>query len=122
MWRPDSLGRMRGARVAALAAVLVAATGCTATTQPTPTPVPTAVPTLRPTAVPTPTLVPTLAPTAMPFPDQTGDPLAPGVYDSSPPFALHFTFEIPDEGWHAAHIHDEFFDVMRFDGDSPTIP
>jgi hypothetical protein len=48
--------------------------------------------------------------------------LEPGVYDASPPFAVDFTFRIPDEGWESAHMHEEFFDVMRFDGPDPAVP
>jgi len=58
----------------------------------------------------------------MTFPDLSGEALVPGTYQASPPFAIHFTFEIPDEGWSSAHIHDEFFDVMRLDGPEPNIP
>jgi hypothetical protein len=57
-----------------------------------------------------------------PFPSQSQQDLQPGIYDSNPPFAVEFLFRIPDDGWQSAHIHEEFFDVMRFDGASPTIP
>ena len=58
----------------------------------------------------------------MTFPELSGEELVPGTYQASPPFAIHFTFEIPDEGWSSAHIHDDFFDVMRLDGPEPNIP
>jgi len=48
--------------------------------------------------------------------------MPPGRYDSSPPFDMAFTFEIPADGWNAAHIHSDFFDVMRFDGADPIAP
>ena len=60
--------------------------------------------------------------TLLPFPAMSEVELVPGRYDSSPPFDYDFTFAIPEPGWHTAHIHGEFFDVMRFDGPDPRNP
>src|SRR5688572_22557804 len=110
---------MRGRRSALLVVALAAvAFACTSA----PTPTQTAPPT--PTASPTPTESPESIPepTVLSFPSAGEQDLTRGLYDSSPPFAVEFTFLIPDEGWSSAHIHDEFFDVMRLDGPEPNIP
>jgi hypothetical protein len=65
---------------------------------------------------------PSPRPTVLAFPSQGELAMAPGRYDSSPPFVIEFTFRLPDEGWHSAHLHGEFFDVMRFDGPDPRVP
>ena len=75
-----------------------------------------------PSVFPATTAPQTVAPTVRAFPTASMEDLAPGRYDSSPPFDLVFTFEISDEGWHSAHMHDDFFDVMRFDGPDPVAP
>jgi len=76
-------------------------------------------PTPNATAMPTPW--PSPAETVNAFPT-THQELAVGRYDSSPPFKIPFTFEIPAAGWNTAHIHDDFLDVMRFDGQDPVAP
>lgn len=96
------------------------AVGCAS--EPPPSPSPTLAPARTPTSAPGATVAPTPRPTPLAFPEVSGVALAPGVYDGSPPFAIDFTFEIPDEGWSSAHIHDEFLDVMRLDGPEPNIP
>jgi hypothetical protein len=104
----------------ALATCVVAA--CSPGTVPTPsgTPAQTAVaPPSEPTSPP---MSPSAEPTARAFPTTSEVELAPGRYDSSPPFDFSFTFAIPEPGWNSAHIHGEFFDVMRFDGPEPRIP
>jgi hypothetical protein len=107
-----------GVAAAALAGTLLS--GCAATTNPTPGS-PTASPVLV-TPSPVATDAPTPKPTILAFPTVSEVDLAPGRYDSSPPFDLAFSFEIPEDGWHSAHIHGEFFDVMRFDGADPRAP
>ena len=99
---------------------LAFASGCTAAPQASPTPTPLSPVTPAPTRQATPQ--PTPQPSPLSFPELSGEALDPGRYDASPPFAIKFTFEIPDDGWSSAHIHDEFFDVMRFDGPDPNIP
>jgi hypothetical protein len=71
-----------------------------------------------------PTTPGTPAPTPSPlaFPTTSEVELMPGRYSSSPPFDIEFTFEIPGPGWFSAHIHGEFFDVMRFEGTDQRSP
>lgn len=38
------------------------------------------------------------------------------TYWSSPPFRIPFAITITEPGWYSAHLHDDFFDFMRFDG------
>jgi hypothetical protein len=57
---------------------------------------------------------------ARPFPTRSGEMLAIGRYDSSPPFDLALTFAINEDGWESLHLIGEFFDVARFDGVSRT--
>ena len=108
-----------------LAAAIVLG-GCTQATAPSARPTATALPT--PTAVPTPSPTPTpipvtpAPPTPMAFPRLSEVDLMPGRYSSSPPFDIPFTFEIPDVGWVSAHLHGEFFDVMRLDDANPGVP
>jgi hypothetical protein len=67
-----------------------------------------------------PAAAPTLsAPAASPlaFPTTTGEVLAAGRYASSPPFDIPFTFEVPAGGWESMHLHGEFFDLGRFEGE-----
>ena len=52
----------------------------------------------------------------MPFPTTSGEALATGRYDGSPPFDLALTFAINEDGWESLHLIGEFFDVARFDG------
>ena len=79
-------------------------------------------PTIRPaTATPSPS-PPAPTPSPRPFPTTSGMELEPGRYSSSPPFDFAFTFEIPAPGWSSAHIHGEFFDVMRFEGTDQRSP
>ncbi len=105
-----------------LALSFICACGTSASASPD-TETPTAVPTTT-VAPPSPTPTPAITPAATirAFPSVSEQDLVPGRYDSSPPFDLAFTFEIPDEGWNSAHIHDDFFDVMRFDGPDPVAP
>jgi hypothetical protein len=107
-----------GVATAALAGTLLS--GCAATTNPTPGSAGTSL--ALPTPSPVPTTAPTAAPTILAFPTVSEVGLAPGRYESSPPFDAAFTFVVPDEGWHSAHLHGEFFDVMRFDGPDPRAP
>ena len=58
----------------------------------------------------------------MPFPSHSEVALQPGRYTSSPPFDIPFTFAIPNSGWESAHLHGEFFDVVRLDGPNPGQP
>ena len=51
------------------------------------------------------------------FPTTTGEVLVPGRYDSQPPFNIPFTFEAPAGGWESMHLHGEFFDLGRFEGE-----
>jgi hypothetical protein len=109
-------------------AILVAAflaAGCGGATSPSPTqpwtPAPALTPTAAPPATPAPTAVPTPAESINAFPP-TQQELDLGRYDSSPPFDVEFTFEIPAAGWNTAHMHHDFFDVMRFDGPDPVSP
>jgi hypothetical protein len=51
------------------------------------------------------------------FPTTTGEVLVPGRYDSQPPFNIPFTFAVPAGGWESMHIHGEFFDLGRFEGE-----
>jgi hypothetical protein len=67
-----------------------------------------------PVTTPAATLTPS-APAA--FPTTTGEVLVPGRYDSRPPFNIPFTFEAPAGGWESMHIHGEFFDFGRFEGE-----
>jgi hypothetical protein len=101
----------------ALTAMLLS--GCAATANPTPGSPASSV---RPTPSPLPTPSSTPAPTILAFPTVSDVDLEPVRYNSSPPFDLSFTFEIPEDGWHSAHIHHDFFDVMRFDGPDPIAP
>jgi hypothetical protein len=91
---------------AAFVALLVVA--CAA-----PAPTPTATPTVAPT--PTPTAAP-----ALDFPDLSEQPLAQGRYDSQPPFGLAFTFEVIGDDWVSAHLHEEFFDIMKLEEGSTS--
>jgi hypothetical protein len=68
------------------------------------------------------TAAPTSTPSAPPpsplaFPTTTGEVLVPGRYDSQPPFNIPFTFEAPAGGWESMHLHGEFFDLGRFEGE-----
>ena len=67
-----------------------------------------------PATTPTPS-----APPAPPlaFPTSQGHVLEPGRYDSQPPFNIPFTFEAPAGGWESMHVHGEFFDLGRFEGE-----
>ena len=67
-------------------------------------------PATTPAATPTPS-----APAA--FPTTTGEVLVPGRYDSQPPFNIPFTFAVPAGGWESMHLHGEFFDIGRFEGE-----
>jgi hypothetical protein len=112
-----SLGRLPFTIAAAFAVVACAAPGPTA--RPVPTTTLAATPT--PTVAPMPS--PTAAPTALAFPDLSEVALqAGGLYSSAPPFDISFTFVVPDDGWWSAHLHGEFFDVMRFDVEGSTSP
>jgi hypothetical protein len=80
----------------ALVALLI---GCGSSAGSTPLPTATAIPSPRlPTGAPTqgPTTAPTTPPTpvVLVFPDLSEVALAPGRYDSSPPFDIDFTFEL----------------------------
>ena len=123
-----------GAQALAIALVAFVTTACAAApAAPSPTlgraaspsASPAAPVTLRPTLAVTlgPTTAPTTAPTAMEFPIVSDIELEPGRYSSSPPFDLAFTFEVPaDEGWHSAHLHGEFLDIIRFDDTGSRVP
>ena len=69
-------------------------------------------------ATPAPTPTP-IAPPASPlaFPSTTGEVLVQGRYDSQPPFNIPFTFDVPAGGWELMHLHGEFFDLGRFEGE-----
>ena len=68
-----------------------------------------------PAATPLPTASPTLpAPSPAAFPTTSGEELTAGRYDSSPPFDIPFTFDVPAGGWESMHLHGEFFDIGRF--------
>ena len=86
---------MPAALIAVLASVVLACAPAPATT---------------PSATPSPS-----APAA--FPATTGEVLVPGRYDSQPPFNIPFTFEAPAGGWESMHLHGEFFDIGRFEGE-----
>ena len=60
------------------------------------------------------------APAASPFtfPSTTGEVLVKGRYGSQPPFNIPFTFEAPAGGWESMHLHGEFFDLGRFEGEA----
>jgi len=109
---------------ASLLGVAFLALGCGGATQ-TPTPAPTAhtTPTASPPATVTPaqTPSPSAAASANALPAAQHE-LALGRYNSSPPFDSQFTFAIPAEGWNTAHMHSDFFDVMRFDSPDPIAP
>lgn len=47
------------------------------------------------------------------FPNRSEVALEPGLYRSSPPFDIPFTFRLPETGWETGHLHGEFFDVLR---------
>ena len=57
---------------------------------------------------------PSGAPAALPT--AFGVDLAPGLYGSSPPLDLAFTFELDAPGWQTGHLDAEVFDIIRFDG------
>ena len=67
-----------------------------------------------PASTPTPS-APPVPPLA--FPTSQGHVLEPGRYDSQPPFNIPFTFEAPAGGWESMHVHGEFFDLGRFEGE-----
>jgi hypothetical protein len=45
-----------------------------------------------------------------------GVDLVPGTYFSSPPFVMPFTLEVTEQDWQSGHLHEEFFDLVRWDG------
>ena len=55
------------------------------------------------------------------WPQASGIDLEPGRYASSPPFDVAFTFEVSEDGWESAHLHGEFFDLIR-DVDPDGLP
>lgn len=99
--------------------MLLVACGSTASPSPTVTTTP-----FPPPTAPTPTVapVPTPAATVLAFPHLSEVALAAGRYDSSPPFDIPFTFVLFEEGWESAHLHGEFFDVMKLNGPDPVGP
>jgi len=50
------------------------------------------------------------------WPTQATIELEAARYFSAPPFSIPFTVEVPEAGWYSGHLHEEFFDLMRFDG------
>ena len=54
---------------------------------------------------------------AVDFPSTGGEVLVAGRYDSHPPFNIRFTFDVPAGGWESMHLHGEFFDLGRFEGE-----
>ena len=109
-------------RVLAVLLVGVLILGACSAETPTISP-PTATPTSARPATPTPSpSAPTPSASPRAFPTTSGVELAPGRFSSSPPFDFAFTFEIPEPGWFSAHIHGEFFDVMRFEGTDQRSP
>ena len=109
-------------RVLAVFVVGVVCLGACSAVAPTISPL-TATPTPARQAIATPARsAPALTPSARAFPTTSEVELEPGRYSSSPPFEFAFTFEIPAPGWFSAHIHTEFFDVMRFEGTDQRSP
>ena len=102
--------------VLACLAVLVAACGdgspgaSGASTTPAPTSAATLETSLAPSAEP-----PIGSPTTgvQRWPQASGIDLERGRYASSPPFDVAFTFEVTEVGWESAHLHGEFFDLIR---------
>ncbi len=79
------------------------------------------------TATATPSATPASSPSAsfggaLPFPTRPAAALEHARYSSAPPFDIAFTFETPGEGWESLHLLGEFFDAVRFDGETRTGP
>ena len=91
---------VRHVPVALIIMLAVAVVGCAPAAAPAVTP--------EPSASPAP---------AIAFPTTTGEVLVPGRYDSQPPFNIPFTFDVPAGGWESMHLHGEFFDIGRFEGE-----
>lgn len=67
-----------------------------------------------PSAAPTGNSLPTPPPGTTAWP-KAFDIEVRGTYWSSPPFRIPFQITIDAPGWYSAHLHDDFFDFMRFD-------
>jgi len=108
---------------ALFAAVVLAAAACgtsTTSTAPASAAPPSGAPprgAAQPSPPPSPaTTAPPLPAGALAWPSQATVELEAARYFSSPPFGIPFTLDVPEDGWHSGHLHQEFFDLMRFDG------
>src|SRR5574338_528723 len=68
------------------------------------------------TAAPTPTSPPPAPPGAVAWPKVFDVELQAGRYWSNPPFRIPFSLDVAEPGWYSGHLHDDFFDRLRFDG------
>jgi hypothetical protein len=83
---------------------------------------PTVAPSAGPSAAPTNAQT---APTITAPPPPSGTLAWPNAFDvelevatywSEPPFRIPFSIAVIQPGWYSAHVHEDFFDLLRFDG------